>query len=306
MGYGEDWPRFAWPGGKRLAVNVAINVEEGAEKSPLDGDQTLDTLSEAPYPVPPGERDLAQESSYEYGTRVAIWRVMRMLDRHRVPATVFACGRALERNPDVARSMAARGYDFVGHGYRWISAFGLSPDQEAAEMRQAMRAILATTGHRIKGWFTRAPQSIHTRSVIARCGMLFDCAALNDDIPYFQEIDGRPFLVTPYSIDVNDVRFWKGGLFTGSDFEEYLRDTFDVLRAESGEAPRMMSVGLHARIVGRPGRFAGLERFIEYAAGHDDVWFARRTDIAEFWARTFGPERLWNWPEPEALVEEVT
>lgn len=307
LGYGEFWPSFRWPGGKGLAVNVVINYEEGAEKSPLDGDATLDTLSEAPYPVPAGQRDMVQESIYEYGSRVAIWRLMRMLDRHHVPATIFACGRALERNPVVARSMADRGYDFVGHGYRWVSAEGLTPEQEAEEISRARAAILATTGHLIKGWFTRAPQSMHTREVIAKSGMLFDSAPLNDDIPYFQEIAGRPMLLMPYAIDVNDVRFWKGGLFTGSDFEDYCRDAFDVLYAEGAETPRMLTIGLHARIVGRPGRFAGLERFIKYATGHDDVWFARRTDIAEFWARTYGPAGLWNWPETEvATAHSVT
>jgi allantoinase len=304
VGYGEDWPRFEWPNGKRLAVNVVVNFEEGAEKSPLDGDTTLDTLSEAPYPVPSGNRDLVQESIYEYGTRVAIWRLMRMFDRYRIPATIFAAGRAIERNPEVARAMANRGYDFVGHGYRWISAEGLTPEQELEEIEQARAAILAGTGQLIRGWFTRAPQSIHTRGIVARAGMLFDNAPLNDDVPYFQEVDGRPLLIVPYAIDVNDVRFWKGGLFTGGDFEEYLRDAFDVLRAESVETPRMLSIGLHARIVGRPGRVAGLERFLKYATQFNDVWFARRTDIAAFWAATFAPPRLWNWTHPPNTTEE--
>jgi allantoinase len=305
LGYGNDWPRFEWPGGTRLAVNVVINFEEGAEKSPLDGDTTLDTLSEASYPVPSGQRDIVQESIYEYGSRVGIWRVMRLLDRYDVPATIFACGRALERNPLVARSMVERGYDFVGHGYRWISAEGLTAQEEAQEIARGRDAIFRATGQTVRGWFTRAPQSIHTRSVIARTGILFDSAPLNDDIPYFQEVDGRPLLLIPYAIDLNDIRFWKGGLFTGTDFEQCCTDAFDVLYAESAETPRMLSIGLHARIIGRPGRLAGLERFLQHARNHSGVWFARRTDIAEFWARKFGPPNLWNWPQSESANSGV-
>lgn len=296
VGYADSPPHIAWPDGKRLALNLVLNYEEGSERSPLDGDLEHEPLNEASYPVAPGERDLTQESIYEYGSRVGVWRILDLLDAHSAVATIFACGVALERNRPVAAAMVERGHDFVGHGNRWISHFGLDEQAERAQIVAARESIERVTGFRISGWFTRAPQTLNTRKILASEGFLFDSGALNDDVPYFQSVLGRPFMIVPYSIDLNDVRFWKGSFFTGRDFAQYASDAFDVLYRESRKTPRMMTIGLHARIIGRPGRIAGLEQFLEHVAQHEDVWICRRTDLAEHWAREAGPPDLWNAP----------
>jgi peptidoglycan/xylan/chitin deacetylase (PgdA/CDA1 family) len=302
VGYADSPPQIVWPGGKRLALNLVLNYEEGSERSPLDGDVEHEPLNEATYPVAPGERDLTQESTYEYGSRVGVWRILDLLDAYSVVATIFACGVALERNRPAAAAMVERGHDFVGHGHRWISHFGLDEQAERTQIVAARESIERVTGFRISGWFTRAPQTVNTRKILAQEGFLFDSGALNDDIPYFQSVLGRPFLIVPYSIDLNDVRFWKGSMFTGRDFAQYASDAFDVLYRESQKTPRMMTVGLHARIIGRPGRISGLEQFLEHVMRHEDVWICRRTDLAEYWAHQTGPTDLWNAPPANAVA----
>jgi peptidoglycan/xylan/chitin deacetylase (PgdA/CDA1 family) len=278
-------------------LNLVINYEEGAERNPLDGDEVLEPLSEASYTVPPGQRELALESFYEYGSRVGIWRLLSLLDRYEVRATVFACGRAILRNPDVARALVVRKYDIVGHGYRWIPHSGLSEEEEREQIRKARDSIQQSTGQRIIGWFTRPLQTVATRRILAEEGFLFDSGAFNDDIPYFQEIRGRPFLVLPYTLDVNDIRFWKTGLFIADDFASYCINSFEVLYQEGASIPRMMSVGLHPRVIGRPGRIVGLDRFLTHIRKCPEVWIAARTDIARFWAERFAPSDTWNWPQ---------
>lgn len=295
IGYGNNAPKVQWPNGARLALNFVINYEEGSERNRLDGDEELEPLSEATYPSRPGERELTQESFYEYGSRVGIWRIMEVFAKHQVTPTIFACAVALERNAAVTQELVGRKYDMVGHGYRWISHFGLTEDRERAQIRNAVDSIQRTTGQRILGWFTRPPQTVATRRILAEEGFLFDSGALNDDLPYFQEVGNRPFLIVPYSLDINDVRFWKGGLFTARDFEMYCSDSFDALYQESARIPRMMSVGLHCRIIGRPGRILGLDRFLAHVRNHPDVWIATRTEIARFWAEHFAPPHTWNW-----------
>jgi len=297
IGYANAPPRFTWPEGAHLALNIVINYEEGAERNRLDHDDDLELLSEAPYRVPQGERELATESFYEFGSRVGIWRILSVLDRYGVRPTIFACGQAVERNQRAAQAFAERGYDIVGHGYRWISHFGLSEAEERAHIRKATESIQRTTGQRIIGWFTRPPQTSATRRILAQEGFLYDCGAFNDDLPYFQPVEGRPFLVIPYTLDINDIRFWKGGLSTGKDFQDYCKDSFDTLYEESTSAPRMMSIGLHPRIIGRPGRIAGLDRFLSHVRRHPKVWIASRTDIARFWASHFAAPTAWNWPQ---------
>ena len=296
IGYGNNPPKFQWANGARLALNLVVNYEEGSERNRLDGDEELEQLTEASYPARPGERELASESFYEFGSRVGIWRIIDLFDKYQVQPTIFACAVALERNSMVTQAFVERRYDMVGHGYRWISHFKFNEEQEREQIRRATESIQSTTGQRIVGWFTRPPQTVSTRRILAEEGFLFDSGAFNDDIPYFQAVKGRPFLIVPYSLDINDVRFWKTGLFTATDFESYCVDAFDALYDESARVPRLMSVGLHPRIIGRPGRILGLDRFLAHVRDYPDVWIASRTEIARFWADRFAPPDTWNWP----------
>jgi allantoinase len=306
VGYADNPPAFEWPNRARLALNIVVNYEEGSERNRADGDEELEVLSEATYPARPGERELAQESMYEFGSRVGIWRIVRLFDQYDIPATIFACALALERNRPVARAFVDRGYDFVGHGYRWISHFKMSEDEEREQIRKAVESIREITGSRIRGWFTRPPQTVATRRILAEEGFLYDSGCYNDEIPFFQRVGGRPFMVVPYTLDVNDVRFWKGpSILTAGHFASYCIDTFDALYKEGGRAPRMMSVGLHPRIIGRPGRVGGLERFLSHVRRYEDVWITSRSDIASFWAERFAPEGTWNWPLPGAEDRET-
>jgi allantoinase len=296
IGYGRNTPQFEWPNGARLALNIVVNYEEGAERNPLDGDPQREDASEAVFPAKPGERETHQESVHEYGSRVGIYRIIDLFDQYQVRPTIFACALALERNPPVTKEFVDRKYDIVSHGYRWITHFGFNEAQERAEIVKARESFLRTTGQRVIGWFNRTPQTVITRRILAEEGFLYDSQAVNDDIPYFQDVAGRPFLIVPYTIDCNDGRFWRGTLTTGRDFETYCVDSFDTLYRESARTPRMMSVGLHPKIIGRPGRIGGVERFLEYVRKRDDVWVCSRGDIARFWAGRFAPPNTWNWP----------
>ena len=295
IGYGDRRPKFEWPNGARLAVNIVVNYEEGSERNVLDGDAEIERASESPYAVEPGGREFTLESFFEFGSRVGIWRLIELFDQYQIPPTIFACALAVERNPSVAKAFVERKYDLVGHGYRWISHFGLSEEQERDQIRKAVESIQRTTGRRLVGWFTRPPQTLATRRILAEEGFLFDSGAVNDEVPYFQEVQSKPFLIVPYTLDVNDIRFWKGQMFTACDFEEYCRDAFDVLYRESARAPRMLSVGLHPRVIGRPGRILGLERLLARIQDCRDVWLATRTEIARFWLEQFAPPNTWNW-----------
>jgi len=295
IGYGDRRPKFEWPNGARLAVNIVVNYEEGSERNVLDGDAEIERASESPYAVEPGGREFTLESFFEFGSRVGIWRLIELFDQYQIPPTIFACALAVERNPSVAKAFVERKYDLVGHGYRWISHFGLSEEQERDQIRKAVESIQRTTGRRLVGWFTRPPQTLATRRILAEEGFLFDSGAVNDEVPYFQEVQSKPFLIVPYTLDVNDIRFWKGQMFTARDFEEYCRDAFDVLYRESARAPRMLSVGLHPRVIGRPGRILGLERLLARIQDCRDVWLATRTEIARFWLEQFAPPNTWNW-----------
>jgi allantoinase len=283
VGYGEQAPTWKWPGDRRLAVNIVVNFEEGAERSPLDGDMESEALNEASYPVPAGQRDLVQESVYEYGSRTGVWRILRLFDQYKVCATVFACGQALERSPEVAKAFTERDYDFVGHGYRWIAPISFTRDEELDDMRRTAASIRATTGKTMSGWFPRGPHTTNTFALAAQERLEFVSAAFNDDVPYVSREYENPLLVIPYALDTNDIRFWKDGFLLADDFAAYCIDTFDVLYRESATFPRMMSVGLHPRIIGRPGRIAGLQRFLEHASQVSEVWFATRSEIASHW-----------------------
>ena len=292
VGYAGTPPHPRWPGDARIAVNFVLNYEEGSEYSILDGDGRVEVgLAEAiGGRLPPGERDLAFETMYEYGSRVGVWRILRLFRERGLPVTVFACALALERNPAVARAIVEAGHDICSHGWRWIELFRLSEDQEREHITRAVESINALTGHRPDGWYCRYGPSVNTRRLLAEeGGFLYDSDAYNDELPYWVTVGGRPHLVVPYTMDANDGKFCQpAGFGTGADFYEYLRATFESLYAEGGTAPKMMSVGLHCRISGRPGRAEGLARFLDHLQKHDRVWVARRVDIARHW-RTIHP-----------------
>jgi putative urate catabolism protein len=287
VGYGQDLPLVSWPGEARLAVQFALNYEEGAERSVLDGDQSNEAgLSEAPGGrVPPGQRDLAFESLYEFGSRVGVWRIFELFAARGLPLTLFGAARALERNPEVARAAVRAGHDLCCHGWLWIEPFRLTEDEERRQIALAVASLRALTGDRPLGWYCRYGPSDRTRRLLAEeGGFLYDSDAYNDELPYWVQVAGRPHLVVPYTMDTNDSKFAApAGFSTGDDFFGYLKDSFDQLYDEGAIRPRMMSVGLHARISGRPGRARALARFLDYVRSHQDVWVCRRLDIARHW-----------------------
>ncbi|PZQ46183.1 MAG: allantoinase [Rhodovulum sulfidophilum] len=286
VGYGRDRPRGTWGNGARLAINVVVNYEEGSERSFAMGDPDQEAMTEwGSYAFPKDVRNLAMESMYEYGSRVGVWRVLDALAASGVPSTFFACAVAFEQNPAVAREVVAAGHEVCSHGYRWEEVFRLSRDEEREHMRLAIASFERTCGKRPVGWYCRYGASVHTRELVAEeGGFLYDSDAYNDDTPYFLDVAGQRRLVVPYTADVNDIRFWNSpGLTSAEDFYDYMRESFDVLYAEAAEGPRMMSIGLHPRIVGRPGRVRALKRFFDHARQYPDVWFATREDIARDW-----------------------
>jgi peptidoglycan/xylan/chitin deacetylase (PgdA/CDA1 family) len=290
VGYGEEPPRVRWPNDARIAINLVVNYEEGSENRPEEGSARRETAGETLSQVPPEQRDLANESMFEYGSRVGVWRLFRLFDQHQVPCTVFACAVALEKNPAVGRAIAARKYDVLAHGDRWEEHFFLDRERERAAIERAVRVIEATTGQKPAGWYCRYGPSVNTRELVVASGhFVYDSDAYNDDLPYYVRVGGKPWLVVPYTLDTNDARFWRGGLVTGVDFFDYLRDAFDVLYEEGATHPKMLSIGLHCRIVGRPARARGLDRFLAHARARPGVWFARRSEIARWWLEHYRP-----------------
>lgn len=286
IGYGPKPPQADWPGGARLAVQFVLNYEEGGENSVLHGDPASETfLSEmiGAQPVS-GARHMAMESLYDYGARVGVWRVLELFDRMGIPLTVYAVAMAAERHPEVIRAMVQAGHEIASHGYRWINYQDVPVEIERQHIAKAMEILTALAGTRPLGWYT-GRTSPHTRRLVAQYGgFLYDADSYDDDLPHWELVDGRPELIVPYTLDVNDMRFMAlQGFSTAHQFETYLKDTFDTLHAESATVPRMMSVGLHCRIIGKPGRLPGLRRFIEHARRHEGVWFCRRVDIARHW-----------------------
>jgi putative urate catabolism protein len=288
-GYGENPPDAKWPNGARLALQFVLNYEEGGENCVLHGDQASECfLSEiVAAQAREGVRHMSMESLYEYGSRVGVWRLRKLFRRHRVPLTVFAVGMAVERNPDPVRALFEDGHEICSHGYRWIDYQDIDIDTERAHMQQAIAAIEKVTGERPVGWYT-GRTSPNTRALVAEeGGFLYHSDDYSDDLPFWEQHSGKQQLVIPYTLDANDMRFTTNqGFNCGEQFYQYLKDTFDVLYEEGSETPRMMSVGLHCRIAGRPGRIAALERFLRYVRSHDDIWTCRRVDIARHWHQT--------------------
>ena len=285
VGYARDLPSGGWPGGARIAVSIVINYEEGSERSFAMGDTEQETSTEwNSYPFPPGVRNLAMETMYEYGSRVGIWRILDLLEEYSVKATLFACAVALELNPEVAKAILLAGHGVVSHGYRWEEAFKLGREEEGERIRLAIASFERTLGFRPRGWYCRYGPSVNTRELIVQAGFDYDCDSYNDDLPYFVETGEARHLVVPYAPDVNDFRFWQSpGIGTASEFFEYAKDSFDVLYAEGAQRPRMLSIGLHPRQIGRPGRISGLRRFLAYTQRFEDVAYFTRDEIADAW-----------------------
>jgi peptidoglycan/xylan/chitin deacetylase (PgdA/CDA1 family) len=287
-GYGRNPPRVKWPGDARIAISVVVNYEEGSEYSTLDGDETHEVNNEVPSPVPVSQRDLANESFFEYGSRVGVWRLMSILDDFSISASFFCCALALERNPEVGREIVRRGHEVVGHGYRWEEYYLMDIESEREAIHRTIDSLERTTGVKPVGWYTRYAPSENTRKLVASNGeFIYDSNSYGDDIPYYETVEGEPWLVVPYSLEVNDTRFWRGGMNRPSDFLETLTNTFDLLYEEGLENPKIMNVGLHCRIAGRPSRASVLKQFLAYVDDKPNVWFARRDEIARWWLENY-------------------
>jgi allantoinase len=286
IGYGANPPDPKWPGGARIAVQFVLNYEEGSENCVLHGDEASEAfLSEiVGAEMLPGVRHMSMESIYEYGSRAGVWRLLRLFKKFDIPLTVFGVAMALERHPEVTEAFMEAGHEICSHGYRWINYQYVPEDVEWEHMHKAIDIITSLTGERPLGWYT-GRTSPNTRKIVAEeGGFLYDADAYDDDLPYWADISDRKQLIVPYTLDVNDMRFAAlQGFNSGDQYFTYLKDSFDTLYEEGAETPKMMSVGLHCRLVGRPGRIAALKRFLEYAASHSGVWFARRIDIARHW-----------------------
>jgi peptidoglycan/xylan/chitin deacetylase (PgdA/CDA1 family) len=280
VGYGEHPPQVRWEDDAKVAVQIVINYEEGSEKTFAMGDGENDILYELPFALE-GQRDLAVESMYEYGTRAGIWRMLRVFDAAGIPVTFFAAAVALERNPAVAEKLARRGDEAAGHGYRWSNHFEMDRDTEREAIRRAIESIEKTTGSRPLGWYCRE-MSVNTRElVVEEGGFVYDSDSYNDDLPYWTVVKDKPHLVVPYGLVVNDARYVvPQGFGSPEHFFEMAKAHLDRLRADGDDVRRMMSIGLHPRITGNPARSDALARFIDYAQSLGDVWFARRIDIA--------------------------
>ena len=284
VGYGPHPPAPNWPGGARLALNIVVNYEEGSEVSFPDGDGKTETSLIEGGAGDFAGRDLGAESMFEYGSRVGIWRVLRILRERNMPATVFATSLALERNPAVVDAIRAARYDVCSHGRRWNRPQALAPGEEALEIKRAVESITRMIGEAPAGWYCRYAPSVDTRRLLVEHGgFLYDSDAYNDELPYWTRVLDRDHLVIPYSLANNDGKFSRGAMVTANDFFEFLRDAFDMLYREGAEQPKMMSVGLHLRLIGHPGRANGLERFLDHVARHESVWVCRRIDIAKHW-----------------------
>ncbi len=285
VGYGGAPPLAVWPGGARIAMNFVFNYVVGSEYSIADGDgRSESALTEVSAPrVPVGDRDLAAEGMYEYGSRAGFWRVARLFAGRSMPVTVFGCALALERNPAAVAFMRQQKWDVCCHGWRWTEHYRLSEGEEREQIRRAVESLQAVMGERPLGWYCRYAPSLATRRLLVEeGGFLYDSDAYNDDLPYWTSVEGRPHLVIPYSLVTNDVKL-TSGLFTGDDFFTLLKDAFDVLYAEGIDSPKMMNVGLHPRLIGHPARMAGLVRFVDYVESKSNVWVCRRADVAQHW-----------------------
>ncbi|NET52682.1 MAG: allantoinase PuuE [Merismopedia sp. SIO2A8] len=286
IGYGQTPPHPQWPNEARIALQFVINYEEGGENCILHGDVASESfLSETVGAVPlMGVRNINMESMYEYGSRAGFWRLHRLFTQRQLPVTVYAVAMALDRNREAAAAMVEAGWEIASHGYRWIDYQFVGEDTEWEHIRTAIELHTQATGSRPLGFYQGRLSPNTRRLVVEEGGFLYDADSYADDLPYWNTEYGRPHLVIPYTLDNNDMRFASyQGFNSGDQFFAYLRDAFDILYAEGEQSPKMMSVGLHCRLAGRPGRTAALARFLDYVQGHDKVWICRRVEIARHW-----------------------
>ena len=292
VGYGKTPPDPKWPGGARLALQIVMNYEEGGERSVLHGDAEAEAYLQEVVGLPAlrGVRNLQVESMYEYGSRAGFWRLMRTFAQHGIKISVFAVAMALERHPEAAAAIVEAGHEVVSHGWRWIDYQFVSEKVEREHIRRAVESLTRVTGSRPLGWYTGRLSPNTRRLVVEEGGFLYDSDAYNDDLPFFVDVGGRRHVVVPYSFDTNDMHFHQGRqrFVTARDFTEYVNDAFDTLWREGASSPKMLSIGLHLRMIGRPGRIGGLERVLEHMRDRGAVWFARRDAIARHWIRHFG------------------
>ena len=298
IGYGPNPPHANWPGNARIAVQFVLNYEEGGESNVLHGDEYSEQfLSEIIGAAPYQDRHMSMESIYEYGSRVGVWRILREFQRRNLPLTVFAVATALQRHPDLTAEFQRLGHEIACHGLKWIHYQNVGIDIEREHMREAVKIFQELTGEHPLGWYT-GRDSPNTRSlVVEHGGFLYDSDNYGDDLPFWTQVDlpnggaKQPQLVVPYTLDTNDMRFaTPQGFNSGEQFFSYLKDTFGVLYREGEETPRMMSIGLHCRLAGRPGRFAALQRFLDHIEQYDQVWVCRRVGIAKHWHKYHPPK----------------
>ena len=293
LGYGATPPDPRWPGGAALALSFVLNYEEGAENTVLNGDAGSELyIHETPGGTPVlGERNRTVESQFDYGARAGVWRILRLFAERNLPLTIYGVGRALELNPAAARAFADAGHEIASHGWRWIDYHNVPEATERAEIARCVETIERLTGNRPVGWYTGRISPRTRRLVAEHGGFLYDSDAYDDDLPHYVAVNGKPHLVIPYTLDANDMKFAVPPGFTAPDaFTQYLTDACEVLRAEGRNgAPKMMSVGLHCRLIGRPGRAAALARFLDHVVSCGDIWVCRRADIARHWWGTHPP-----------------
>jgi putative urate catabolism protein len=293
-GYGATPPDPRWPNGAKLALSFVLNYEEGGENTVLNGDAASEIyLHEVPGGSPTlGERNRTVETQFDYGARAGVWRVLRLFAARGLKLTVYGVGRALELNPDVTRAFAEQGHEVASHGWRWIDYHSMPEADERASIAQCVETIERLTGKRPVGWYTGRISPNTRRLVAEHGGFLYDSDSYDDDLPHYVEVAGKPQLIIPYTLDNNDMKFAVPPGFGDPDgFERYLRDAVEMLRAEGAAgAPKMMSVGLHCRLVGRPGRAAALARFLDHVVACGDVWVATREEIARHWWATHPPK----------------
>ena len=289
IGYNAQPPHAHWPDDARIAIQFVLNYEEGGENCVLHGDPASEMfLSEIIGAEPfQNARHMSMESIYEYGSRAGVWRILDLFRARKIPITLFAVAMAMQRHPQVIEQALKDGHEIASHGYRWINYHGMNVEEERAHMEKAIAIHSDICGARPLGWYT-GRTSAHTRDLVAdEGGFIYDADDYSDDLPFWSKQVTTPHLVVPYTLDTNDMRFATAqGFHTGDQFASYLIDAFDTLYAEGATSPKMMSVGLHCRLIGRPARFAGLVKFIDHVQKHEKVWMARRLDIAKHWIKT--------------------
>ena len=289
VGYGSKGKKISWPNEAKLALQFVLNYEEGGENSVLNGDKYSETfLSEIIGAKAIKGRHISMESIYEYGSKAGFWRLDKLFKENKIPVTIFGVGLALKQNPEVCDAIKNGDYEIAAHGYRWIDYQDIKKSVEKKHMQQAIKIIKDIFGSRPSGWYT-GRCSPNTRDLVFEDGgFLYDSDSYSDDLPYWEERGKKKQLIVPYTLDNNDMRFATNqGFNTGDHFYNYLKDSFDVLYEEGKTSPKMMSVGLHCRLIGRPGRIQSLKRFIDYVSKFDDIWICKRVDIAKHWIKNY-------------------